>query len=165
MMIPNLYYYGLPMCHQLLGRERTEALYPTADAVKAGLRIGLHADTPVTPPVPLFMIWVAKTRKAQRPAWYGVHPDCPETMGPGQSISILQGIKAFTIDAASLYGLEEKVGSIEVGKVADLVELSANPLAMEEHPDGLKNIQILGTVHRGRFFANPNAGQAPIWPD
>jgi|GEM_PF-3222908 len=163
-MIPNLYYYGTPMCHQVLGRERTERLYPTADAVKAGLRFGLHADTTVTPPVPLFMIWVAKTRKAQQMPWYGAPPECPEVLGKEQSISIQQGLKAFTIDAAYLYGLEGQVGSIEVGKTADFVQLSEDPRKMEDTPDDLKRIRVIGTVHRGRFIANPNAEAPPIWP-
>ena len=163
-MIPNLYYYGTPMCHQVLGRERTERLYPTADAVKAGLRFGLHADTTVTPPVPLFMIWVAKTRKAQQMPWYGAPPECPEVLGKDQSISIQQGLKAFTIDAAYLYGLEGQVGSIEVGKTADFVQLSEDPRKMEDTPDDLKRIRVIGTVHRGRFIANPNAVHPPIWP-
>ncbi|HEY8206264.1 MAG TPA: amidohydrolase family protein [Myxococcaceae bacterium] len=163
-LTPDLYFYGQPMCRQILGLERTQQLYPAGDAVKAGVRFGLHSDTPVTPPMPLFMIWTAKTRKTQLMPWYERDPLCPEVMGPEQAITILQGVKAFTTDAAWLYGLESTLGSIEVGKTADMVQLSANPLSMEEDPDQLKTIRVLGTIHHGRAFPNPDADLPPIWP-
>ena len=166
-LITNLYYYGLPLCQQVMGPERTIPIYPTGDAERAGLRFGLHADSPVGAPDALFMIWVATTRKTQQPSWY---PNldaqrCPVVMGPEQKISIRQAVKAFTIDAAYVYGREKQYGSIEVGKVADMVRLSKNPLSMENDPDQLKTIQILGTVHRGVRHDNPHAGDTPIWPE
>ena len=164
-LTPDLYYYGQPMCHQILGPERTARLYPAGDAVKARVTFGLHSDSPVTPPVPLFMIWTAKTRKTQQMPWYAKDPACPEKMGEDQSISIYQGVRAFTIDAAWLYGEESTIGSIEVGKTADMVQLSANPLSMENAPDQLKTVRVLGTIHRGRAVPNPDATLPPIWPE
>jgi len=100
--------------------------------------------------MPLFMIWTARTRKTQQMPWYENDAGCPEKMGEEtQAISILQGVKAFTVDAAWLYGLESSLGSIEVGKTADLVQLSANPLSMENAPEQLKTIRVIGTVHHG----------------
>jgi predicted amidohydrolase YtcJ len=166
-LMEDLYYYGLPECQQLLGPgpERSN-LYPAARAVEAGLHVTLHSDSPVTPPDPLFAIWVAKTRAVQKPSWYPHKKpaECPLVMGPSQSISIAQGVKAFTVDAAWQYGLEDRIGSIQPGKQADLVFLSANPLSMEDHPDDLKTIRVLATVHRGTLIENPKAQEAPIWP-
>jgi predicted amidohydrolase YtcJ len=164
-LMEDAYYYGLMMCQQILGPERTRALYPAASAASAGLRFGLHSDSPVTPPYPLFSIWTAKTRRAQQPSWYPNEGRrrCPVRMG--ESISIAQGIKAYTIDAAWAYGLENELGSVEPGKTADLVILSANPLEMEHHPDGLKKIRVLATVHHGRQFDNPHASETPVWPE
>lgn len=166
-LMTNLYYYGLPMCEQVLGPARTAAIYPAGDAAAAGVHFGLHADSPVGPPDVMFMVWVAKTRKTQQPSWYPnadpVH--CPVVLGPEQAISIRQGIQAFTSDAAYLYGLEEQYGTVEKNKFADLVVLSANPLEMEAQPDRLKDVQVLATIRHGVYIANPNAGKPPIWPD
>ena len=85
-------------------------------------------------------------------------------LGKAETVSIAQGIRAFTVDAADFYGMEDKLGSLTVGKTADLTILSANPLAMEANPDAMKTLRVLGTIHRGRFFPNPDADQPPIWP-
>jgi predicted amidohydrolase YtcJ len=167
-LIANNYYFGLPYCQQILGPERVQnTVNPIGEAIDAGLPFRLHSDSPVTPPDPLFMIWTAVTREAQQMPWYPNQDPatCPSAFALDQAITIAQGMKAFTIDSASLYGLEEEVGSLEVGKFADLVVLSANPLSMESDPDQLSTVQILKTVHRGKVYNNPNAGQAPIWPD
>lgn len=166
-LITNLYYYGLQFCQQVLGPARAATVYPTGSALTAGLRFSLHPDSPVGPPYPLFMIWIAKTRNTQQPPWYpNVNPStCPVVMGPNEVISIRQGIKAFTTDAAYVYGLESLYGSIEPKKFADMVVLSDDPMAMESNPDQLRMIRVLGTVRHGEYRANPEAHQTPIWPD
>ena len=166
-LMENLYYLGLPLCQQLLGPDKTAGLYPAASAIGAGLHVSLHPDTTVTAPYPLFAIWVANTRTTQQPTWY---PNlgtatCPVVQGPTEVISIAQGIKAYTIEAAYEYGLDNQLGSIEVGKKADFVILSADPLSMENTPDNLSTIRTIATVHNGTYFANPNADQTPIWPN
>lgn len=166
-MMENLYYYGLPFCQQIIGPEAAASLYPASSAIRAGLKVSLHSDSTVTPADPLFSIWTAKTRKAQQPSWYP-NTDvgrCPSVLGPKERISIRQGIKAHTIDAAAIYGLEKTLGSIEKGKQADFVILSNDPLTLEKTPDQLKDIRVLATVHRGRHFANPEANLPPIWPE
>jgi predicted amidohydrolase YtcJ len=163
-LIEDLYYFGTPMCEQVVGPTRAARLYPAADAVARNMRIGLHSDTPVTPPYPLFGVWVANTRAAQQPAWYTIkNPQCQSaTLGADQAISIKQGIKAYTSDAAWLYGLENDLGTLEENKTADLVILSADPVTASA--DQLKSIRVEATVHRGKYFQNPDP-TAPIWPD
>jgi predicted amidohydrolase YtcJ len=160
----DLYYYGLPMCQQILGPEQVGKIYPAGEAVQKGLRVSLHPDTDVTPPYPLFAIWAAKTRKTQQPLWYP-NAGCPIVMDSTQAISIRQGIKAYTMDAAWMYGLEDKLGSIEPNKIADLVILSADPIDMEAKPDLLTTVRVLATVHRGKYHRNRHAAEKPIWPD
>ena len=166
-LMENLYYLGLPLCQQLLGPAPTASLYPAHTAIAKGLRISLHPDSTVTAPYPLFAIWVAKTRTTQQPSWYPnlSTATCPVVAGPDEAISIAQGIKAYTIDAAFEYSLDNKLGSIEVGKQADFVILSADPLKMEATPSDLSTIRTIATVHNGSYFANSNVEQTPIWPD
>ncbi|HSX60805.1 MAG TPA: amidohydrolase family protein [Tahibacter sp.] len=169
-LMPNVYFYGLPECQQVLGPGNSLNMYPIASAAKAGLTTTLHTDSPVTPPAPLFAIWAAATRQAQQPSWYPNldAKNCPVTMssdgglGP-QAVSILQGVQAYTVNAAWQYGQEADRGTLEVGKFADIVMLSANPLDLESTPDRLRNVRILGTYSQGRQFLNPAPERN--WPD
>lgn len=169
-LMPNVYFWGLPECQQVLGPGNSLNMYPIASAAKLGLRTTIHTDSPVTPPAPLFAIWVAATRQSQQPSWYPNHAPskCPATLssddglGP-QAISILQGLQAYTVNAAWQYGQEATRGTLEVGKLADIVMLSANPLDFEDQPDRLRDVQIVGTYSLGRQFLNP--APARNWPD
>ena len=106
----------------------------TADAVNAGMRISLHFDSPLSPPIPLTNIQCAVTRMSRSGH---VH-------GPEQIISIDQALRAYTIDAA--YGLrrEHEIGSLEVGKLADLVELSMDPY-LADPAELAQQIKVQGT--------------------
>lgn len=63
------------------------------------------------------------------------------------------------------YGMENELGSVEVGKKADFAIFSADPLTMENTPNNLQTIRTIATVHNGKYFANPDANQPPIWPN
>jgi predicted amidohydrolase YtcJ len=127
-------YWGDLLDGQLFAADIGSQWARTADAVNAGMRISLHFDGPLSPPIPLTNIQCAVTRMSQSGH---VH-------GPEQIISIDQALRAYTIDAA--YGLrrEHEIGSLEPGKLADLVELSMDPFLAD--PDQMaKQIKVLGT--------------------
>lgn len=169
-LMQHIYFWGLPECQQILGARYTQKIfapYPFATASRLGVKLTLHTDSPVTPPDPLFTIWVGVTRNVQQPTWIpNRDPDrCPTVNNPQEAMTIEQGLRAYTIDAAYQYGLEGERGSITPGKLADFAILSEDPLAMEKTPDRLRTVRVLGTVHQGTFRANPAAALPPIWPE
>ena len=92
---------------------------------------------------PFFSMWAMVTRKARD----------GELNGPTEAISIGAAIRSYTIDGA-YSGFEEKLkGSIETGKLADFIVLSANPLSVP--PDQIKDIKVLTTFIGGRIVAQP----------
>ncbi len=148
----NNYYWGKVVCEEVMGAARAKNFFPVKDAMKMGVPISLHSDAPVNVPDPLFTIWTAVTRKVQPWGSDTFTAQCPEVQGPNQRISILDGLKAYTRNAAYQFFMDQTHGTIEKGKVADLVVLSDNPLNYEANPDGLLNIQTVATVHRGRYL-------------
>lgn len=69
-------------------------------------------------------------------------------LGPEQRIPAIEAIRAATINGAYQLFEEETKGSIEVGKLADLVVLSDNPLKVD--PMTIKDIQVLETIKEGK---------------
>ena len=136
--IDHIRYYGhrLP---ELVGRERAARFMPVASAFKAGHRATLHADSPGTRIGPLRVMQTAIMRQPERST---------EVLGPGERIDIAQALRAITINAAWQLGVENERGTLETGKAADLVMLSANPLTTEAA--ALTDIQVLGTWIAGR---------------
>ena len=70
--------------------------------------------------------------------------------GPKQRITALAALKAVTINAAHTMQLEDRYGSISIGKVANFTILDKNPLTI--NPLEIKNINVQGTFSRGNYF-------------
>lgn len=68
-------------------------------------------------------------------------------LGPQQRLAVDQAIKAVTLDAAYSMFLEDRVGSLETGKWADLVTLNQNPRSTEA--DKISTIKVLETWLNG----------------
>jgi predicted amidohydrolase YtcJ len=111
---------------------------PCGSAVKTGMRISLHNDPPVTPEEPLRNISVAVTRTSPS----------GRVIGPEQRITVEQAIRAQTIDAAWQLFADDVIGSLEVGKYADMVVLSADPRAVA--PETIADLQVRATFLAGR---------------
>jgi predicted amidohydrolase YtcJ len=168
-LMNDFYYYYQPLCEQVLAASTTNNMYPAAWAASAGLRLGLHSDTSVTPPSPLFSAWVASTRSVQAPAWMpALLPQC-EANRTNQIISRLQAIKAYTSDAAWLYNRDAArtgvtpIGSLQNQYAGDLVVLSADPL---NPATDLSTVKVLYTVHNGKIvYSDPTGSNPVIWPN
>lgn len=109
------------------------------DAVRAGAHLSFHNDGPVTPPIPLLNIQTAITRTT----------DTGQVHGADQIISIEDALKAETVGAAYMLHRDDEIGSLSVGKFADLVELSMDPYLAE--PTKLATqVKVQGTWRGGR---------------
>ena len=117
--------------------ERVKYMTPLASSIKASLPTTMHSDAPLAPPSPLTAASVHMLRSTREG---GVST-------PSEKLTPEQALKAITIDAAWSLGLENEIGSIEVGKQADFTILGANPL--ETKPEDWPNIKIWGVVLDG----------------
>lgn len=121
-----------------IGPERSARIVPLADAKNAGMSISFHSDMPMAPAKPLQLAWSAVTRTTAE----------GNVAGPDQVVDIDTALKAITIDAAYSIRLENEVGSITPGKLANFTILEQNPY--EGAPKDLAGIKVWGTVLEGR---------------
>jgi predicted amidohydrolase YtcJ len=140
--INYVYYYGEAMRDEIVGPERAERCYPIGAANRAGHRSSVHNDSPMYPAEPFRLMRTAVTRKSRK----------DETIGADQAITVEDAIKAVTIYPAWQMFMEDKVGSLEAGKLADLVIVSENPLTVE--PDRLDQVRVIATYRSGHRFSH-----------
>jgi hypothetical protein len=120
------------------GAEQAAYISPMRDAIDAGLRPTNHTDFYVAPMDQMFMMWSAVNRVSRE----------GEVVGPDQRITPMEALKSQTIWAAEQYDEQDRRGSLEPGKIADLVILDRNPLEVE--PMAIKDTKVLETIKEGR---------------
>jgi predicted amidohydrolase YtcJ len=134
---------------RLLGEKRVFeeiTLYP--DLARAGVNVSISADTPSSGPyetqAPLYNVESAVTLRAP------MDGEQSKPYPPGrQGMSLEQALRAVTIDAAWQLRMEDKIGSLEAGKYADIVILDQNPFEVESMQ--IHRIKVLGTIMGGKF--------------
>lgn len=136
----HIYYWGDQHYHLLLGPDRANRLDDGAEAKRAGLIFSLHTDSPVTPLGPLHSMWAAVNRVTAS----------GRILGRNARISAEDALYAVTLNAAYLLGLEDEIGSIEVGKRADFTVLAGDPLSVP--PMRIKDIPVVATIQNGVVF-------------
>ncbi len=122
------------------GMERAAYISPAASAMKAGIPVTFHQDSPVLPPDMLETVQIAATRTTAN----GV------LLGESEKISVYDALKALTVNAAYQYFLENERGSLEAGKAADFQCLSANPLKVRA--EEIENIKVLSLYKNGNLY-------------
>ncbi len=132
----HTYYWGDRHWSTFMGPDRAARMSPTKSALDRDLRFSVHLDTPVTPMIPVLAVWSAVNRISTG----------GRVIGEEQRIDPMQALRAVTIDAAWQIFREEELGSIEVGKLADLVVLAGNPL---EQPDAIRDLEVEQTFVGG----------------
>jgi predicted amidohydrolase YtcJ len=136
--VDQIHYWGDIIVDGLFGPERGTRWMPAGSAVATGMRISLHNDPPVTPEEPLRNISVAVTRIAPS----------GRVLGPEERLTVDQAIRAQTIDAAWQLFSDDVIGSLEVGKYADMVVLSADPRTVP--PEQIADLDVRATFLAGR---------------
>ncbi|MEE4361773.1 MAG: amidohydrolase [Pseudomonadales bacterium] len=133
----HTFYWGDWHRSSVAGPERATFISPTAAVQQAGLHFTIHSDAPVTFPNSMRLLHSAVNRTTRS----GV------VLGPDQRIDVTTALKAMTLWAAEQHFEEDRKGSLEVGKLADLVVLSGNPLTTA--PEDLMSLRVLETVKAG----------------
>jgi predicted amidohydrolase YtcJ len=113
-------------------------LYRTRSFLVNGLRPAASSDCPVVPCEPLFGVYAAVTRKAEN----------GQGLSSEEAISPEEALRIYTLGGAYASFEERLKGSIEVGKLADLVILSADPTKVE--PEEIKEISVEKTIVAGK---------------
>jgi predicted amidohydrolase YtcJ len=103
-----------------------------------GIPFTVHNDAPIVPPDMIRLLW-ATTNRTTRSG---------ETLGAAQRLSTFEALSAMTRMAAYQYFEEDEKGTLAVGKQADLVILSDDPLNLETGK--LLNLEVLETWSQGR---------------
>lgn len=120
------------------GYDRAAIISPTKSAKKAGVVFNLHQDSPVIQPDMMETVWCAVNRKTKD----GV------LLSQEECLTVYEALQAITIHSAYSYFEEDRKGSIKEGKLADLVILDQNPLAVNKMD--IREIKVLETLKEGR---------------
>ena len=134
------YMYGLgDQYAENFGPERSRWLHPHKTMKEMGIIAGGNSDCPVTYYSPFVQIYEAVTRRTSS----------GKVVSPEECISPMEAIKVYTWNGAYLGKDEDKLGSIEPGKLADLIVLDRDILSVP-HED-IKDIQVLTTIVDGKI--------------
>lgn len=120
-----------------LGPERASQITRCASMLRAGMRVSFHSDFMMAPPEPLLLAWCAANRITRSGT----------VASPTECLSLMQALRAVTIDAAWAIGLDAEIGSIACGKRADFAILEDDPFALGV--ERLKDVRIAGTIFEG----------------
>jgi len=139
----HLYYWGDAHYALTMGPDRACRMDACGSALDHGVPMAIHSDAPITPLGPLFTAWCAVNRTTSS----------GRVLGENERIGVAQALHAITLGAAFTLHLDDRIGSIEVRKLADFCVLNDDPLAAA--PEALKDVRVAGTVLGGRVLPLP----------
>ncbi len=132
-----VYYHGEKM--RYYGEDRLNYMFALRSFLDAGIRATQASDYPPGEFIPMMALQSEVTRTDTK----------GNVWGPKQKITVEEAIRVGTINGAYASYEENLKGSLEVGKVADLVMLGRDPL--KEDPSTLVNIPVERTMAGGRW--------------
>jgi predicted amidohydrolase YtcJ len=139
----HTFYWGDWHRQSVAGPERAENISPTGWMLANNMKFSIHSDAPVTFPNSIIVLSTAVNRTTRT----------GYVLGPQHRLDPLTALEAMTIWSALQHFEEASKGSIEVGKVADLVILSDNPLGVQRQK--LAAIKVVETIKNGKPLNKP----------
>ena len=139
--------YIVDLTVPFIGEERATWLYPIRSVIDSGGVVAFGSDWSVSTANPFPQIETAITR---------IDADNHDTpvLNAEQRITLEQAIEAFTINAAFVNNLEKTTGSIEEGKLADLIVIDRNLFEIE--PTEISDASVILTLFEGQaVFGDP----------
>jgi hypothetical protein len=134
----HTFYWGDWHRDSVLGADRAEDISPTGWILARGMRFGTHHDAPVALPSSTRVLSATVTRRSRS----------GDILGPEHRVPVATALRAMTLWAAWQHFEEDTKGSLEPGKLADLVILSDNPLTVPE--DQLDDLVVIRTIKEDR---------------
>jgi predicted amidohydrolase YtcJ len=125
-----VYFGGHTRLNPLLGEERASRSDPVRSLIEAGLCVGGGSDSTVTPMQPLYGVYCAVNHS-----------------NPAERLDVGRALQLYTLDNAALAFEEAEKGSIQVGKLGDLVVLAEDPTQVP--PEAIADILVEMTILGG----------------
>lgn len=122
---------------QIIGDSLGNKISPTRTALNKGLKLTIHTDAPVALPNLMRMVGITVERKSRS----------GQVIGANEKLTAYEAIQAITSWSAFQHFEDQNKGTLEVGKLADLVILDKNPLRVSE--ELIKDIIVLETIKEG----------------
>jgi predicted amidohydrolase YtcJ len=123
-----------------MGPDRAAQMSRLGSLERKGVPLGLHSDFNMAPIDPLYLAWVASNR---------ITLD-GNVKAPKERLSLDKALRAITVEAAQVIGLDDMVGSIATGKKADFTVLDRDPYVGGAAK--LREVGIKGVIFEGRWF-------------
>jgi len=136
-MSVHTFYWGDWHRDSVLGPGRAARISPARSALERGIVYTSHNDAPVTPPNSRMILYSQVNRLTRS----------GRVLGPEQRVTARQALEAITSSAARQLFEEARKGTIEAGKLADLVIVDRNPLTIP--PEELMELTVLETIKEG----------------
>ena len=141
-VIPSMYtmhtFYWGDWYKKIIGEKNAQLISPAKTFIDKGFTLTIHTDAPVALPNQMTIVGASVNRTSRSGT----------VMGADERITAYQALQGITINSAYQSFEDKKKGSIKVGKIADLVVLTDNPLKIA--PEKIKTIEVLETIKNGK---------------
>jgi predicted amidohydrolase YtcJ len=141
---PGILHIAGDVYRKVLKPHVLKGVYPIKTFFQEGICVAGSSDAPVVPSSPMFGMYVAMTRQTGE----------NETIVPEQQISLYQAIKMYTVNAAFASFSEKDQGTLETGKLGDLVVLPQNFMSFS--PEEVRDVKVEMTVIGGKVVFENN---------